>query len=225
MRPIKKGEPPRAYSQHGDAQPDLIATIGRFCSYCGRFVPSAINVEHKRPKVRYPAEKLLWSNFLLACQNCNPSKGHDRCNLNNYLWPDTDNTMRAFRHLPEGIVRKNKNLPKRIRRKATRTINLVGLDRTPGAFCPPTDRDYRWLDRKNEWDKAMLFQNDLLEFDTPGQRNKAIVAAKNGIFPIWWTVFEGDVEMRRRLREVFLGTDAECFDSNENLKPRTGGQV
>lgn len=225
MRPIKKGAPPRAYSKYSDAQPDLIARIGRFCSYCGRFVPSAINVEHKRSKKRYPAEILLWSNFLLACQNCNPTKSHKRCKLDNYLWPDTDNTMRAFRHLPEGIVQKNKNLPKRIRRKASRTIYLMGLDRTPGAFRSPTDRDYRWLDRKRQWDKAMLFRNQLLQFDTPAQRDLIIIAAEDGIFPIWWTVFKGDVEIRKRLREAFLGTDVECFDSNECLKPRAGGQI
>lgn len=225
MRPVYKGNAPQAYAIHSDAQPDLAAAIGRFCSYCGRFVTEGIHVEHKRPQVHYPAEALMWSNFLLACGNCNGSKGHRRMQLSSYFWPDMDNTMRAFEYLPGGIIRKARALPKRLRRKATRTIRLLGLDKMPGAHYPPTDRDHRWRDRRTQWDKAMLFRDQLREYDTPGQREAAIAAAADGIFSIWWTVFAGDMDMRRRLRRAFPGTHIGCFDANEDLLPRVGGQV
>lgn len=225
MRPVSKGNSTGAYLRHEDAQPDLIAAIGRFCSYCGRFIPEGINVEHKLPKEEYPLEKLVWSNFLLACSNCNSCKGHGKLRLNDFVWPDTDNTMRALRHLPGGLVRKNHLLPKKLQRKASRTIRLVGLDLVPGAFRPPSDRDYRWEDRRREWDKASLARAQLNEHDTPRQRDFIVGSAQNGIFPIWWTVFAGDVDMRRRLRNAFLGTAPNCFDASENLVHRPGGQL
>lgn len=199
--------------------------MGRYCSYCGRFIPAGIAVEHKRPKKRYPTESLLWSNFLLACVNCNSCKGHGRIVLLDYLWPDTDNTLRAFNYLPGGLVRCVQPLPKRIRRTANRTIHLHGLDRHPGAYYKPTDRDYRWLDRKGQWDMAALLRLQLSQFDTPGQRDAIVLVAQDGIFAIWWTVFNGDVDMRRRLRQAFVGTHGASFDANENLVPRVGGQV
>ena len=50
-------------------------------------------------------------------------------------------------------------------------------------------------------------------------------AIARGMFSIWWTVFAGDVDMRRRLREAFVGTDKASFDINENPVPRVGGQL
>ncbi len=225
MRPVTKGAAPKAYARHEEAQPDLITVIGRFCSYCGRFIPEGINVEHKRPKKKYPLEKLEWSNFLLACSNCNSCKGHGKIKIGNFIWPDSDNTMRAFRHLPGGIVRTNHHLPKKLRRKASRTICLVGLDLVPGGFRTPSDRDFRWEDRRREWDKAVLAKDQLTAYDTLQQRDFIVAAAQNGIFPIWWTVFAGDVDMRRRLRVAFRGTTANCFDQDENLVARPGGQL
>lgn len=225
MRPESRGAAPKVYVEYGEAQPDLIAALGRFCSYCGRFIAAGVHVEHKRSRERYSAEELLWSNFLLACGNCNSCKGARRMKLSNYLWPDTENTLRAFRYVSSGIVRANLLLPRRLRRKASRTISLLGLDRVPGSYTPPTNRDLRWEDRRTEWNKAELFRDQLRFYDTPDQRELVVVAASNGIFSIWWTVFEGDIDMRRRLRQAFVGTDAACFDGNENLLPREGGQV
>lgn len=225
MRPVNKGAAPQAYARHTDAQPDLVTAIGRFCSYCGRFISEGINVEHKLPKEEYPLHKLDWSNFLLACSNCNSCKGHGKMRLVNFLWPDTDNTMRAFQYFPGGLVRKNRLLPKKLQRKASRTIRLLGLDLTPGTHRTPTDRDFRWQDRRSEWEKATLAKNQLAEGDTPKQRDFITMCAMNGIFAIWWTVFADDLDMRRRLRGAFVGTDSTSFDINENIKARPGGQL
>ncbi len=225
MRPVTKGAAPRTYTDYQDAQPDLVAVLDRFCSYCDRFVSAGVHVEHKRPQEEYPLETLLWSNFLLACHNCNSTKGHRRLRLADYLWPDTDNTLRAFQYLSGGVIRENPHISKTIQRKAVRTIRLLGLDRVPGNSPAPTDRDFRWQDRRREWDKANLARDQLAQLDTQGQRNLIVETARNGIFSIWWTVFAGDVDMRRRLREAFIGTDPSCFDANENLVARLGGQI
>ena len=225
MRPVNKGVAPSVYSTYGNAQPDLVGRIGRFCSYCERFIASGIHVEHKRPKKRHPADELKWGNFLLACPNCNSCKGSPRVNLNRYLWPDTDNTLRAFEYMFAGRVRASQNLPKRLRRKANRTLRLFGLDKYPGHYHQPTARDLRWLDRRQQWDKAVLFRQHLNGYDTPTQRALAVQAASDGIFSIWWTVFANDIDMRRRLRQSFLGTDPASFDVNEKLVARPGGQL
>jgi uncharacterized protein (TIGR02646 family) len=225
MRPVDKGHAPQAYLAYGEAQPDLVAALGRYCSYCGRFIAEGIAVEHKRPKTRYPNEQLIWSNFLLACSNCNSCKGHPRVRLNAYLWPDTDNTLLAICYGTGGLVHSARALSKRVRRTTNRTIRLLGLDRHPGSYRRPSDRDYRWLDRKNQWEKAVLFREQLGVYDTPEQRAAIVLAANDGIFSIWWCVFTGDVDMRRRLRLAFPGTAASCFDRNENLMARVGGQV
>ena len=225
MRPVAKGAAPNTYSVFTDAQPDLVAVIDRFCSFCGRFVAAGIHVEHKLPQNEYKSKALKWDNFLLACHNCNSTKGHGRMRLSDHFWPDTDNTMRAFRYLPGGVIRANHHLSKKNQRKANRTIKLTGLDRVPGNIPAPTDRDLRWKDRQSEWGKAVLARTQLATYDTPQQRDFIIAAAQKGIFSIWWTVFKGDVDMRRRLRNAFLGTDATCFDASENLVPRPGGQL
>jgi len=225
MRPVERGAPPNAYTDYALAQPDLIAVLGRYCSYCGRFIAEGIAVEHKRSKKRYLSERLLWPNFLLACSNCNSSKGHKKIRLNEFLWPDTDNTLRAICYAAGGVVRSSRLLPSRIRRRANKTIRLLGLDRQPGGHHGVTDRDYRWLDRRNQWDKAELFRQQLLVYDTVAQRGAIIQAAQDGIFSVWWSVFAGDTDMRRRLREAFPGTAGSCFDPNEDLLARPGGQI
>ncbi len=51
------------------------------------------------------------------------------------------------------------------------------------------------------------------------------VATGRGEFSIWWTVFAHDVDMRKRLREAFVGTHGASFDLNESPVPRAGGQL
>jgi hypothetical protein len=87
----------------------------------------------------------------------------------------------------------------------------------------PSDRDYRWEDRREEWNKAVLFRDGLRAYDTLVQRGLVQAAANKGMFSVWWTVFDGDLDMRRRLRNAFEGTDPSCFDTNEGLVKR--GQV
>jgi hypothetical protein len=70
-------------------------------------------------------------------------------------------------------------------------------------------------------DRVRLVANNTLEVRELIVEN----AVGRGMFSIWWTVFAGDIDMRRRLRQAFVGTNAASFDVNEDLLPRVGGQV
>jgi uncharacterized protein (TIGR02646 family) len=225
MRPVDKGENNDVFVEPGDAQRPLTDRLGRFCSYCGRHIAASIHVEHKRPEILYPLERLLWANFLLACSNCNSAKSRARVVLDNYLWPDTDNTLRAFRYLEGGLIRVNRRLPGRVRRKAARTLFLLGLDKVPNGYREPTDRDYRIEDRRLEWDKAHILRAQLRANDNPIQRGQIEILARNGNFSVWMEVFSGDADIRRRLINLFPNTAENCFNADTTCASRPGGQV
>jgi len=132
-------------------------------------------------------------------------------------------------YLPGGIVRANPTLPTSLQDKAQAIIELTGIDKdpgTPGMDRRPTAADQRWLRRQQVWKFAERCRQDLMTQDTTVVRGLIVAnAVARGLFSIWWTVFLGDQDMRRRLREAFAGTDTGCFDTNEDLQQRTGGQV
>jgi uncharacterized protein (TIGR02646 family) len=227
MRPVDKGAAPAAYATYQDAGPDLQARIGDFCSYCERQIETNLAVEHVQPKSRVPVLSTAWTNFLLGCVNCNSSKGDRPVNLPDYFWPDSENTLRAFDYVRGGMIRPNPALAPVLAAKARATIRLVGLDRDPGnRGRRPTSADRRWLRRQQAWEKAERCRDILVSCDNVGVRELiADVAAGRGEFSIWWTVFAHDADIRRRLREAFVGTHGGSFDTHEQLLPRAGGQV
>jgi hypothetical protein len=107
------------------------------------------------------------------------------------------------------------------------TIALAGLDKDPGNLGRiPSPSDRRWLRRQEIWvmaenDLARLAVNNTLEVRELIVEN----AIGRGMFSIWWTVFAADIDMRRRLRLAFIGTDGGSFGVDEELSPRTGGQL
>jgi uncharacterized protein (TIGR02646 family) len=227
MRPVDKGQAPRVYTDYQQAQMDLQTRLGDYCSYCERQIETNLAVEHVRPKSLVPALRNRWSNFLLSCGNCNSSKGHTPVDLHDYLWPDSENTLLAFKYVRGGIVQPNPALSPSIRAKAIATIRLVGLDRDPGnARRKPTKADQRWRRREEAWKLAELCRGDLAKQDTPAMRKLIVhVATGRGEFSVWWTVFADDIDMRRRLRQAFAGTHSGSFDVNEDLVARAGGQI
>lgn len=227
MRPVDKGTAPTVYAKYQDAGPDLQSRLGDYCSYCERQIETHLAVEHIQPKSDVPALCNDWSNFLLACVNCNSCKGKIPLNLPDYLWPDCDNTLRAFEYARGGLVRSNSALPSPVQVKAQATITLLGLDKDPGnPGRIPTSSDKRWQRRFEAWQLAEKDRQRLVTNNSQEVRELIVEnALGRGMFSIWWTVFAGDVDMRRRLREAFLGTDIACFDANEDLQPRVGGQV
>lgn len=227
MRPVDKGAAPGVYTKYQDAGPALQARLGDYCSYCERQIETHLAVEHIQPKSDVPALCTTWSNFLLGCSNCNSSKGDTSVCPSDYLWPDCDNTLRAFHYVRGGLVLASPTMAPAITAKAQATIALIGLDKYPGnQGREPTSSDRRWLKRQLLWQLAEKDRQRLAANDTPEVRELIVEnAIARGMFSIWWTAFAGDVEMRRRLREAFLGTDAGCFDTNEDLVARDGGQV
>ena len=157
MRPIERGDTPqdengnpKVFAKHANARPDLIDRLGQYCSYCEMRVPTSLAVEHIKPQNHHPGLKLAWSNFLLSCTNCNSIKGSQDINLDNYYWPDRDNTVRAIKYLSGGRVQVNSEvLEAGEQKRAERTIKLTGLDRNPGNN--PTASDRRWINRSRAW--------------------------------------------------------------------------
>jgi uncharacterized protein (TIGR02646 family) len=229
MRPVDKGTSPRVYTHYGDALDDLRAVIGDFCSYCERQIETHLAIEHVQPKSRKKFLLNDWSNFLLGCVNCNSCKGKKKVVLDKCLWPDRDNTMRAFAYERSGSVKVNRRLGVGNRSRADATLTLVGLDRVPGhpiVKKRPTSADLRWRRRQEAFDLAQRERVRLQQQDTPLVRQLiADVAHGRGMFSIWMQVFAGDTDMRRRFREAFRGTDPESFDAFEDLRRRPRGQV
>ena len=227
MRPVDRGTAPRTYARYQDAGADLRERLGDYCSYCERQIETHLAVEHVQAKVRRTALRNSWTNFLLGCVHCNSSKGKKRVALRDYFWPDRDNTLRAFEYVNGGLVQPHTNRTAVEQYRARDTIALTGLDKFPGnQDREPTDSDRRWLRRQESWQLAKRSRDRLTNQDTTDMREQIVeTATARGMFSIWWTVFAGDVDMRRRLREAFVGTHVGSFDINENSVPRVGGQL
>lgn len=227
MRPVDKGVAPAVYARYQDAGPDLQARLGDYCSYCERRIETYLAIEHVQPKDGQPELRNSWSNFLLSCVNCNSSKGKKRVDLRDYFWPDRDNTLRAFEYVEGGLVQPHADLGEGDQIRAQDTLALTGLDKFPdNSGREPTPSDRRWQRRHETWQLANVDRNRLADQDTIVVRELIVEnAVAHGMFSIWWTVFAGDVDMRRRLREAFIGTHEGSFDINENSVPRDGGQL
>jgi hypothetical protein len=231
MRPVLVGDRPVddagdevTFTDYKQARDPLIDRIGDYCSYCGISLPSQIDVEHILPKNPNPALELEWTNFLLACTNCNSIKGHKDVVLADFYWPHLDNTFRAFvyeQDLPPQVV----DSPEIDSDVAEATIRLTGLDRLPG-HANYSDRDRRWLKRVDVWSVALQTADFLAVDDSDAMRTLAVeVARARGFWSVWMTVFFDDVDMCRRLINAFPGTAIDCFDDDTNPLPRLGGAV
>lgn len=230
MRPIDKGNDLGEIKPYENAQQPLTERLGEYCSYCERWIASGIHVEHKKPKNDYPEEKFQWNNFLLACGNCNSGKGHGKLSLDDYLWPDSDNTYRAFTYDSEGRVLVNASYTESLNQKIEKTWKILGLNKHPDSAIPgqqmPTSKDKRWLHRQQAWQNAEKRKNQLAEYDTSDRRDEIVeMALQRGFWSVWMAVFQDDVDMRRRLITAFPGTANDCFDQNTQPLPRSGGQI
>jgi len=227
MRPVDKGTSPApTYKVYGDAIADLEGRLGRYCSYCERRLETHLAVEHVQPKSGVPSLALIWSNFLLACVNCNSCKGSATIALPEYLWPDLDNTLRALRYGTGGMIDVDTSIPAPLQAKAIASLVLLGLNRVPATPTPPTANDSRWSRRREVWGMAIRARQRIERADSIDFREQiAETAQEAGMFSIWWEVFAGDVDMRRRFRLAFAGTCTKSFDANECAQARPGGQL
>lgn len=234
MRPVIRGNCPQnrqgeeiRFSDHTKARSELIKRMGEYCSYCEMHLDSSLAVEHVQPK-KPPGASLVdqtrtldWNNFLLACTNCNSTKGNKDVDLDDCLWPDRDNTFRALTYSEGGLVSANMNIQKK---RALKLIKLVGLDKAPNTS---TASDRRWLNRREAWEMASRAKERLNRCNSEDMKEQILdtVQAK-GYWSIWMTVFKDDSDMLRRFIEAFSGTDRSCFDVANGYvsKSRVGGQ-
>jgi uncharacterized protein (TIGR02646 family) len=233
MRPVDKGADQGEFRPYENAQQPLKTQLGSFCSYCERWIPSGIHVEHKKPKNDYPDDKFKWTNFLLSCPNCNSGKGHGELDLANYVWPDSDNTFRAFSYDSEGRVAVASALSGDARDLAESTWKMVNLNKHPdvdSGYEEPTPKDDRWQHRRQAWERAssekakldILAAHPRISYF---KEQAAEIATERGMFSVWMAVFESDDEMKKLLIQKFQGTATDCFDGDSNPVERPNGQI
>ena len=226
MRPVVRGSWPldaegeqETFTRYQNARRDLIDRLGGYCSYCEMRLDASLAVEHIQPKSHHHSLALDWNNFLLACTNCNSTKGDQDITLNDYIWPDRDNTFRALNY-QEGKV---SCVPGIEPAKTDRLIKLVGLDKVPNS-ADASDR--RWLNRLEAWGLAERAKQRLNRCDTNEMKDQIVDTAKSkGYWSIWMTQFRDDPDMLKRLIEAFPGTCTQCFNTTANYVPvqRAGG--
>ncbi|ULR89875.1 HNH endonuclease [Comamonas sp. B21-038] len=228
MRPINRPAAPSIYGIYQDALGDLEECFGTYCSYCERRIPVLLAVEHVSPKSIDPARETDWSNFLLACVNCNSVKGNTPTNDVDFLWPDKDNTLMAIEYEAGGLVKVSSKILPVVQLKCAALIDLVGLDRNP-AQPPnklPSERDRRYLEREEKWKLAMRSKEILGQQDNKLSRELIeSVMKESGFFSVWISVFHDDLDMRERLVNAYKGTSLDCFESDWSLKARVGGHI
>ncbi len=234
MRPVDKGTIPQKngkdviYSRYQEARGELIARLGELCSYCEMHLDAGLDVEHVQPKSLHPSAACSWDNFLLACKNCNSTKGNTNINagnINDYLWPDKDNTFLAFKYTEGGEIQVNSDssIPDDIKQKAQRLLCLVGLDKGPNNNAKASDR--RWQNRLDEWGKATKAKEILLRSTDKVSVRNLIEDMVDSYFSIWLTVFADDPDMCWRLIRKFKGTATNCFERDGKPIHREGGQI
>jgi uncharacterized protein (TIGR02646 family) len=215
---------PRAFSEYAEARGELIARMGEYCSFCESQLNASLAVEHVLPKQHHPGHALDWNNFLLACVNCNSTKGHTPIQLQDYYWPDRDNTARAFAYKADGVVTPAPGLTSAQRQVAQRTLELTGLDKLPKNDPKASDR--RWMHRRDMWGRAEEARDCLAAHNTERMRQFIVKQAiALGYWSIWMAVFAGDVDMRQRFITAFSGTPVQCFDAQTQPIQRMGGAL
>lgn len=234
MRPVERGPlpnnpdgTPRLFRKFQDARADLISRLGEYCSYCEMQLDASLAVEHVQPKKGPGAAAELaldWGNFLLGCTNCNSTKGDRAIVIDDYYWPDRDNTLRMLIYEVGGIISPHPDLTPDEQERAQRTIRLVGLDKTP--LNDPEAKDRRWNNRREAWDMAQRARRRLATQDTEHLREQIVDNAQaKGYWSIWMTVFADDPDMRQRLIAAFPGTASACFDDSYFAVARHGGRL
>jgi uncharacterized protein (TIGR02646 family) len=223
MRPVRKGPSPIStpYSSYDKALNDLISRLGMYCSYCERRIASAIEVEHIQPKSlpQYAGLIGTWSNFLLACKNCNSTKGKKNVVLSDVLLPDRDNTFAAFDYAEDGTVNVSQVASNSgLGQICADTLALTGLDKIP-TLAMDTNQQIVLADRFTQRMDALLLAMECkedLDLDPVSlglRRNITRTARECGFFSIWMKVFTNDTDMRLRFIAEFPGTQAgQCFD-------------
>ena len=165
-----------------------------------------------------------WDNFLLACGNCNSTKGDTDVVLGNVMLPDRDNTSAAYEYLEDGSVGVAGTLQAH-KAAAQQTLVLCGLDKRPSTVRDANGKFVtidRYRQRMEAWELAQESLADLNASPTAEMRRQIVRTAKcSGHFSVWMTVFAADPAMRRALINGFEGTATNCYDAQtQHVSPR-----
>lgn len=213
MRHVDKGAAPVnkdgiaiVFGDYQEAGPHLKERLGRYCCYCERAILASLAVEHKLPREHHPHLALAWSNLLLACSNCNSTKGPRDTATMPVIWPDEEDTYSVIEYARSGAVRPAAGLPEVLAARVMNLLDLTGLTRSPRDL---RGSDHRFFDRQEAWRKAEQSAADLAGCDTAQMRTAIVEVAKStGGFSIWMKVFAHDAQMQTDLRAAFPGTAA-----------------
>ena len=224
MRPVDKGKNEKKFSHYPQARGDLIDRVGEYCSYCEMRLEASLHVEHVQPKSFHPGLRCEWDNLLLACVHYNSAKGDRDIKIEDYLWPDKDNTFLAFIYDEGGRISVNPTLNNKQKECAGDLLDLTGLNKHPGSDKKSSDK--RWIYRKEAWERASRSLKRLNINNTEEMRQEIVEHAySKGYWSTWMTVFKDDKDMLKRLVERFPGTCKGCFDNEGRPVLRKGGIV
>jgi uncharacterized protein (TIGR02646 family) len=202
------GEPVR-FADYQDAGPYLKARLGRYCSYCERFIASSLAVEHKLPKDegQWPELRLEWSNFLLACANCNSTKLNNPkkpLQVSDFPWPDVEDCFDMVTYRASGKVDAQQDLPLDQRVRIERLLDLLGLRKQPKEL---SNTDDRYADRLRAWRLAEQSKADLTNRPSEEMQHQIVENAQGrGNFSVWMTVFTDHPLMQEAFAKAFPGT-------------------
>ncbi len=227
MRPVRRGDIPPGLTirYYEDAKPDLVSRLGRYCSYCEREIATVLAVEHIQPKglAAYAHLELEWTNFLLACVNCNSTKKDKDVVLADVLLPDRDNTLAVFSYSDDGSIEiKHGVVGTPLEVQARRTLSLTGLDKRYSKVVDSNGNAValdRIAQRVEAFGEAKVALS-LYEAQPTEVTISAIVmlAKARGYFSIWYQVFEAIPAVVTRLIQAFPGTsDSGCFRAHDGF--------
>lgn len=220
MRAVNRGAAPLdnssvqvVFDEYSEARRYLIDRLGEYCSYCERCIPSSLAVEHIRPKTHNPTLELSWDNLLLACTNCNSTKGHQNINLADYALPNIDNTFDLFQYDASAIVKPKIALTVAQLSKVNNTIRLVGLGVTsPNVNTKEWQKasDRRFEHRLQSYIEAQRYA---VEYTNASINTRQImlpmletIVLSKGFWSIWMDAFKLFPEVTNRFRQIFSGT-------------------
>jgi hypothetical protein len=231
MRPVYRGPVPENITFTGRLQKQapeeyaffrrsLVHQLGEYCSFCEVPLGANLAIEHIVSKSGNSNLENNWDNFILACTNCNSTKGTrvNHSNLSQYYFP-SDTTISTFKKLKYDFD-VNDNMVKveaaDIRdERANKTIELTALNRTRATDLKVSDR--RVVNRTAAWSVANELATCLEGYYTrlgaaanndPGaqllkEQIKAAAIAR-GFWSVWMTVFGSKIFVNDAIRDDLL---------------------
>lgn len=213
MRPLDKSRyttNQTEYKPYGKAKSNLIEAIGKYCSFCEREgFSSSLDVEHIEYKDTHKDKEFLWSNFLLACKNCNSIKGTTEITFQNIILPHLQDTFSPFEYLESGYIKIRDGVDDSLKTKILQLIDLIGLDRRPGHERYST-KDDRWQERKQSWELShkylKKYKDNKCDIETIIDLSKS-----GGFWSIWMNTFKDFPLVQKALINNFSGTNLTFF--------------